>query len=383
MFTDSHAHRASIQRSATAAPAPIAAACAPRGSSLRVQMLASLVLIALLAQPSAWGRTEIPEAMQPQLFSARDGRVWLAYAKGKDLFVAYSKDGGVDFSAPVKVVSDEKFMIGMRRGPRVVAEGEQVTVTVIGSELLSYHSSDGGLTWSLAHTINEVPGSAREGLHDLTAAPGGRVFVTWLDLRNGKMELWGARSSDAGRTWARNEQVYRSPDKSVCECCHPTAHYNEAGKLAVMWRNSIAGNRDLWLATEATGAGGFSAQKLGMGSWALNACPMDGGDILALGGGAFTTVWQRAGEVYYCAPGGMEIGLGKGKQPVGVHVGGRSLVFWQDGNQLMMTRDANKSAPAKHAENARYPSVVATGDHAVLAYEQGKAGETRIVIERL
>jgi hypothetical protein len=87
-------------------------------------------------------------------------------------------------------------------------------VTVIGSELLSFHSTDGGRTWSDAHTINEVAGSAREGLHDLAAAPGGRVFVTWLDLRNGKMELWGARSSDAGLTWAKNEQVYRSPDKS-------------------------------------------------------------------------------------------------------------------------------------------------------------------------
>ncbi len=383
MLTNSHAHRVSIQRSATAAPPRIAAASALQSFSRRVQMLASLVLIALIALPSAWGRTEIAEATQPQLFSARDGRVWLAYAKGKDLFVACSKDGGAEFSAPVKIVSDEKFMIGMRRGPRIVADGEHVTVTVIGSELLSYHSSDGGLTWSAARTINEVPGSAREGLHDLTAAPGGRVFVTWLDLRNGKMELWGARSSDAGRTWAKNEQVYRSPEKSICECCHPTAQFDTNGKLAVMWRNSISGNRDLWLATEANEAGAFSVQKLGMGSWALNACPMDGGDILSLGGGAFTTVWQRAGEVYYCAPGGMEVGLGKGKQPVGVQVGGRSMVFWQEGNQLMMTRDAGKSAPIKHAENARYPSVVATGVHAVLAYEQGKSGEARIVIERL
>lgn len=348
-----------------------------------VRMLASLVLVALVSQAAAWGRTEIAEAMQPQLFSARDGRVWLAYAKGKDLLVASSKDGGVEFSAHVKIVSDEKFMVGMRRGPRVVAEGEQVTVTVIGRELRSYHSTDGGLTWSGAQVINEVPGSAREGLHDLTAAPGGRVFVSWLDLRNGTMELWGARSIDGGRTWAKNEQVYHSPDKSVCECCHPTVQYDEAGNLAVMWRNSIAGNRDLWLATESTGAGGFSAQKLGMGSWALNACPMDGGDILSLGGGAFTTVWQRAGEVYFCTPGGMEVSLGKGKQPVGVQVSGRSMVFWQEGSQLMMTPDAGNLAPAKHAENARFPSVVSTGDHAILAYEQGKAGEARIVIERL
>jgi hypothetical protein len=152
-------------------------------------MFASLILAALVLQVPAWGRTEIADAAQPQLFSARDGRIWLAYAKDSELFAAYSSDGGATFSSAVKLAGKEKFMIGMRRGPRIVAEGERVTVTVIGSELLSFHSTDGGRTWSGAHTINEVAGSAREGLHDLTAAPGGRVFVTWLDLRNGKMEL--------------------------------------------------------------------------------------------------------------------------------------------------------------------------------------------------
>jgi hypothetical protein len=189
MLTNSHAHRVSIQYSATAAPPRIAAASALRGFSRRVQMFASLILAALVLQVPAWGRTEIADAAQPQLFSARDGRIWLAYAKDSELFAAYSSDGGATFSSAVKLAGKEKFMIGMRRGPRIVAEGERVTVTVIGSELLSFHSTDGGRTWSGAHTINEVAGSAREGLHDLTAAPGGRVFVTWLDLRNGKMEL--------------------------------------------------------------------------------------------------------------------------------------------------------------------------------------------------
>ena len=384
MLTNSHAHRVSIQYSATTAPPRIAAASALRGFSRRVQMFASLILAALVLQVPAWGRTEIADAAQPQLFSARDGRIWLAYAKDSELFAAYSSDGGATFSSAVKLAGKEKFMIGMRRGPRIVAEGERVTVTVIGSELLSFHSTDGGRTWSGAHTINEVAGSAREGLHDLTAAPGGRVFVTWLDLRNGKMELWGARSGDAGLTWAKNELVYRSPDKSICECCHPTAQLDDTGKLAVMWRNSIGGNRDLWLATESVDTGGFTAQKLGMGSWTLNACPMDGGDILSLGAGAFATVWQRAGEVYYCTPGGMEVGLGRGKQPVAVQISGRPLVVFQEGSNLVMTRDAGTVAAAKHADNARFASLVsAGGGHAVLAYEQGKAGESRIVVEKL
>lgn len=346
--------------------------------------LLALFASVLLFQGVTWARTEIAGAEQPQLFRAPDGRIWLAYAQNDELFATFSKDGGVTFAPAVKVAGADQFMIGMRRGPRIVAESGRITVTIIGRELMAFHSTDGGVTWSKGQVINEVPGSAREGLHDLTAASGGRVFVTWLDLRNGKMELWGSRSADGGMTWAKNEQVYSSPDKSVCECCHPTAQFDATGKLAVMWRNSIGGNRDLWLATESAETGGFAPQKLGKGSWTLNACPMDGGDILSLGGGAFATVWQRAGEVYYCVPGGMEVGLGKGRQPVATQVSGRSLVVFQDGSQLVMTRDAGKTAPSKHADDARFASLVSAGvEHAVLAYEQGKVGETRIVVDKL
>jgi hypothetical protein len=346
--------------------------------------LLALFASVLLFQGVAWARTEIAGAEQPQLFRAPDGRIWLAYAHNDELFATSSKDGGVTFAPAVKVAVADQFMIGMRRGPRIVAEGGRITVTIIGRELMAFHSTDGGVTWSRGQVINEVPGSAREGLHDLAAAAGGRVFVTWLDLRNGKMELWGSHSADGGMTWAKNELVYRSPDKSVCECCHPSAKFGDDGRLALMWRNSIAGDRDLWVATENPGQAGFSAQKLGLGTWTLNACPMDGGDIIARSGGAFSTVWQRAGEVFLCLPGETEIRLGRGSQPVGTEVGSRTVVVWQDGSQLMLARDAGKALPVKHADHARYAALIATEkDHALLAYEHGKAGESRLVVERL
>lgn len=59
------------------------------------------------------------------------------------------------------------------------------------------------------------------------------------------------------------------------------------------------------------------------------------------------------------------------------------MVF-QEGSNLVMTRDAGTVAAGKHADNARFASLVsAGGGHAVLAYEQGKAGESRIVVEKL
>ncbi|MEO7411841.1 MAG: sialidase family protein [Opitutaceae bacterium] len=340
-----------------------------------------------LAQPPA-KPTRIPGAAQPQLAVASDGRVWLAYGKGTEVFVARSDDSGATFGAPSSIATLPKLALGMRRGPRIAAKGDEVTVTLIADELVAYHSSDGGKSWRDAKTINEVPTSAREGLHDLAASPDGRLFLTWLDLRNGKTELWGAESLDAGKTWGKNQQVYRSPDVSICECCHPTALFDGEGNLAIMWRNSIGGSRDMWMATRARGAGEFApAKKLGEGTWNLNACPMDGGKIVALGGGNFGAVWQRAGEVFYVPAKGPEVLIGKGKQPVAITQGAESLVLWQQDADLMSMRGIGKGEPAKRATDARYAVVVSLPGNrgTLLAYEQGPAKEKQpgIVVERL
>lgn len=361
-----------------------------------------------LAQTSS-ARTEIARAAQPQLAAAPDGRVWVVYGhllevpaaqpeaqkhkghapsvRSGEVFVAGSTDGGATFAAPVKVAHMPKLMLGLRRGPRIAVNGPNLTVTVNAHELLAFTSRDGGHTWSEPVTVNQVPTSAREGLHDLAAASDGRLFVTWLDLRNGKMELWGAWSKDGGRTWGANERIYRSPDKSICECCHPSASFDADGNLAVMWRNSIEGARDMWIAIRARGAAEFGpATKLGEGSWKLNACPMDGGRIVALGGGDFGGVWTRNGEVFFSRRDGAETGLGQGKQPVAVPArDGRPLVVWQQGAGLVSAWGNPGATPTPQAADARFPSILAVpGDRGILlAYERGEKAATSIVVERL
>ncbi len=354
---------------------------------VRAASLAAIVGAVLLTPKISAGRTEIPDAAQPQLATAVDGRVWLTYGQGGAVFVAASSDGGGTFGSASKLPSPSKLMVGMRRGPRIAVFGDRVTVTVVGDELLAFRSTDAGITWSEPVAINEVPASANEGLHDLASSPEGQLFVTWLDLRSGKMELWGAESADGGKTWTKNEQVYRSPDQSICECCHPTALFDRDGNLAVMWRNSIAGSRDLWMTTRARGAKHFTtAKKLGEGTWKLNGCPMDGGKIVALGGGIFGSVWQRAGDVFFAPTEGPEVLLGKGKQPVAVAHGAETIVLWQQGTDLVSVRKPGDE-PMKQAADARFASVIALPDSKaiVLAYEQDPAKEKQpgVVIERL
>ncbi|MEO6004361.1 MAG: sialidase family protein [Opitutus sp.] len=337
-------------------------------------MKLSLMLLALITAGAARltaERLEIAGAAQPQLCAASDGSVWLTYGHGGAIFAAQSGEDG-SFKPAVQIAAIPNLMLGNRRGPRIAAHGDTVTVTVIGNELLAYTSTDAGRNWSGPVTVNDVPGSAHEGLHDLAIAPDGKLFVTWLDLRSGAMQLWGAQSTDAGRTWV-SEPVYRSPDKSICECCHPSAMFDAEGNLAVMWRNSVSGSRDLWMAIRPKGSAQLSSgEKLGSGTWALNGCPMDGGRIIAQGGGKFASVWQRAGEVYYAPLHGDEVRVGKGKQPVALARGDVTLVLWQDGSSLVSTTLGSINGPLKtHAAKGRFPVLVARpgAASALLAYE--------------
>jgi hypothetical protein len=328
---------------------------------------------------------EFSHAAQPRLATTAAGRVYLAYGSGGTVYVARSDNGGTTFAPAVAAASVPKLMLGLRRGPRLAAQGENVTVTFIGSELLAVHSTDGGRTWSEPVAVNTVPTSAREGLHDLAGGPAGRLFVTWLDLRNGKMELWGAESTDAGRTWGTNARVYQSPAKSICECCHPSALFDAAGNLAVMWRNEIGGDRDMWLAVRPAGAKEFDdAHKLGLGTWTLKACPMDGGALVALGAGRFASVWQRAGEVFFCPTVGPEIKLGAGKQPLVLLEGGKPLVLWQQGSVLAAAKvgESVELLPATPEARFAVMTPLPSGRGTLVAYETGPTKSPRIVVER-
>ncbi len=344
---------------------------------LPLSLLLLLTAAALSAAP-----VEFPHAAQPQLAATADGRVWLAFGRDKEIFVARSDDAGATFATPVRVAALPSLLLGKRRGPRIVASGDRITVTAMAGELYALHSKDAGRTWAGPVRINDVPRSAREGLNGLAVAPDGHLFTTWLDLRGERTQLFGAGSSDGGATWSVNRLVYRAPAGStVCECCHPSAEFNGRGDLVVMWRNGIDGARDMWSATRPAGAEDFGrAAKIGEGTWILKACPMDGGMVFAERN-AFATIWQRDGAVYLARPGEPEKQLAKGVQPVAATTATRSLAVWQQGLDLWTASLGAASVPRLLAAKARFPalSTIPGGDHLLLAYERGPD----VIVERL
>src|SRR5262245_47441146 len=164
---------------------------------------------------------------QPQL-AARGTPVALAFGSGNTVYVATSDDAGRTFRAPLPVSSSGQLALGMHRGPRVAyAPGALVVSAIVANEgrgkdgdLVAWRSTDGGKTWSAPVRVNDVRGSAREGLHAMAAGEQGTLFAAWLDLRGRGTQVYGSTSSDGGASWSPNRLVYASPSGSVCQCCH-------------------------------------------------------------------------------------------------------------------------------------------------------------------
>lgn len=339
-------------------------------------------LLLLFATTFAPQQDTIPNR-QPQM-AARGQEVALTFGAGNTVYFALSRDKGATWTNPVVVSNHGKLALGMRRGPRIAfTESSIVISAVVGSEgrgrdenLLIWRSDDKGATWSAPKQLNGVSASAREGLHAMGAGLGNTLFVAWLDLRGKGTQVFGAASVDGGKTWSSNLRIYTSPSGSVCECCHPSVHIDERDRIFVMFRNSLHGNRDMYVVHSDNLGDTFSAaSKLGSASWKLNACPMDGGSI-AVRGETVVAAWRREGTVYHSTIGGTEIPLGPGKQPVVLSTRRGVVVAWTEGKTLYWLRENEKDARNLDAGIA-YPSLVELPDGEILL--AGEHGGTVVV----
>jgi hypothetical protein len=304
------------------------------------------------------------EFKQPQL--ASQGRnVALVFGSGSTILFAGSSDHGSTFSTPVQVAQAPGLSLGNHRGPRIVFTGEGLVVLASAEhKLLSWRSADGGKTWSAGPRVAEVAG---EGFLGIGSDGAKRLWTSWLAPNQGHVTLMGAHSEDAGATWSAPQVVYRSPDGNVCECCHPSVAFGKDGEVLVMFRNSLAGARDFYLAHSTNDGKSFEVSKIGEGTWPLKACPMDGGGIV-MAGGSPITAWRRDLEIFIAKPGAHEEKIGEGRNPAIAAKGADVYVVWSTADGLMARTPSRTYLVSK---SGSFPSISSAGMQVIAAWEEG------------
>ena len=346
-------------------------------------ILAAIATAALLAGDIAPTQAGLAYK-QPQMVSA--GRqVGLVFGSENTIYFSISTDDGRTFGAPLPVATAPTLSLGNHRGPRVAFTGGAIIITAGTSSpkgeygpntLHSWRSTDGGKTWLPGPAIS-APESAGMGFHALASDGKQGLWSVWLGPEEGKLKLFGAHSVDAGVTWSKPRIIYESPDGGVCECCHPSVTIARDGNILVMFRNSLKGSRDLYLATSKDAGQSFAVTKLGQGTWPINACPMDGGGLAEFNGRA-VTVWRRQSDLFIARPDGKpEESLGAGKNPAVAFNEKGVYAVWSSA-QGLMAKTPSRAEPYVLAKSGAFPSITAQGA-AVVAWEDNGVIHTHLL----
>ncbi len=368
-------------------------------------MVATFLLLAIQGQrPVEVSGGLAAKADQPQIAVAPSGDVYVAFGCESKLYVCKSTDDGYTFGTPVALPLPtepafeggsvpSKMPLGMRRGPRIAASKGRVVVTAIygaqgggkDGDILAWRSEDDGKTWKGPEEVNDVAGAAREGLHALGVNAEGTFIAAWLDLRGKGTQVVASYSANGGRSWSKNVLVYASPDGSVCECCHPTLAFGPFNECALMFRNSLRGDRDMWFALSPDGGRSWDpgARKIGTQSWAIAACPMDGGSATFDGGGGLVSVWRSGDKLYY-ARGVASVELAIGRNPWMAWSGSTPVFVWETGRggSVYFQSGTTASSRVRLTENGTDPVVVTTKTATIAAW-RGTGSSPGVFVARM
>ena len=309
----------------------------------------------------------------PSLYVA-DGRIHIVFVTGDSIFYAYSTNRGRSFTVPSVVAVLQGLIHAGGRGPQITGTNGELVIAAPdkSGNFYTYLKDKTDNRWKKGARINDVTNTAKEGFISLAANFRGDIFAVWLDLRDGgRNNIYGSASKDGGKTWMKNRLIYKSPDGSVCECCKPAIAMKEQ-QVAVMFRNNLKGNRDLYLIQSKDGGTTFgTAQKLGQGSWKINGCPMDGGGLVIDSSGKIQTVWRREDNIYTDRPGEREVLVGMGmKCTIDNTNGGSYVLYLYQGKTYCHKPDGSK---IELGPGAGYPTMKSLDKSSILcAWEYNK-----------
>ena len=315
--------------------------------------------------------TIIADGNQPQLTIDNSGIIRIVYGNGNKIYCATSMDNGLTFP-DVQLAGEIKDMhLGMSRGPQVASSVNYTLVSAIDKKGLIHifqlnHQSK---KWTTKGLANDVAGSAPEGLMSIAADQNDNFYAVWLDTRYDKNnKICFAKTTDKGFSWTKNKIVYKSPNKTVCECCKPGITVNQSA-IFIMFRNWLNGSRDLYLLQSYNkGATFTNAAKLGYGTWKLNGCPMDGGGLVAGKKNAVAAVWQREGHIYFTKTSGAENQIGTGRS-CSITDPENPIITWQDGNKLKV-KELNKDGVTEVGEGGFLKAIRTKENKICYAWEK-------------
>ena len=262
----------------------------------------------------------VPEgALQPQIAVDESGGVHLVYFRGDDmagdLFYARSRDGGENFSTPLRANSHSGSAIaaGNIRGAHIaLGRRGRVHVAWNGSKdaepkgpsgqnpmLYTRLTESGEKFEPERNLIRSAYGL--DGGGALAASQDGSIYVFWHAPELGEKgedhrRIWVSQSRDDGATFS-GETIASTKPTGACGCCGMGAIADQHGNVYALYRSAFETvHRDMYLLSSKDRGQTFG-QKL-VDPWQVGYCVMST-QAFAAGADDVLTAWETQGQVYF------------------------------------------------------------------------------------
>ncbi|MES2108947.1 MAG: hypothetical protein V4577_09385 [Bacteroidota bacterium] len=316
----------------------------------------------------------IGNGQQPQVSVDTKGIVRVVFGLADQIFCATSTDHGVSFGKPLLVAKVPEMYLGMSRGPQFTSSKNFSVITAMdkAGNIHWYKLNHATAKWKYMGLVNNLKGSAPEGLMNIAADDKDNFYAVWLDTRTGKHnQIYFSSLTGKAFKWSKNLMAYQSPDQHVCECCRPSIAV-KGTSVALMFRNWLNGSRDLYVTRSSDQGKSFSpAVKMGMDTWKLNGCPMDGGGLRISPSNVVQTIWQRKGMVYYCQPGQPEVFIANGRSCGISGSGDNTFITYQNSDTVKLV-SVKRRLTTPIGNGGFLKSAVLPNDKIICVWEQDK-----------
>ena len=184
--------------------------------------------------------------------------VWVGIRSGRSsLFLNSSLDGGRFWTEPVALSGEDSQSVF---GQILQRAGKHMLLVWQDSRtgrdrVYAVNSADDGVTWSPAVRVDHLPADSQTQLDGMQAllSPSGEGLVAWHDARNGRDDIFLARSADMGRTWGSEDHRMDMDEPGTAVSRYPALARAADGRLAIAWEDDRAGYEGIYLRVRSTG----------------------------------------------------------------------------------------------------------------------------------
>lgn len=186
--------------------------------------------------------------------------VWVGLRSGESaLYLSRSTDGGRRWADPVALTGDSRSVYGevlLRAGDRLLLVWHDMRTDQ--DRLYAVSSSDGGATWTTPVRVDHLSADSKANVASPTAllSPDGEAFVAWQDGRNGRDDIFLARSTDGGRTWGKEDLRMDTDEPGTAVSRFPKLAKAKDGRIALAWEDDRAGLEQIYVRVRAAGSAG-------------------------------------------------------------------------------------------------------------------------------